>query len=306
MRHLILVLLIAGYTALAKGDLSQLECSKISQFSGMADNALSLPTDVAIDPQGHIYIVDSGNHRILVYKADGEYLFAIGSEGQGKGELSYPVGIATTNDGRVLVADRGNKRVLQFSSSGQFIKTLLDNTGESDYVPVDVAVDSSNQKIYVTVSSPLHQIFVLDNDGKILSKWGAPGSSVGEFRFPATIAVSEDDEIYIVDVLNTRVQVFSKTGEFLVTVGSWGVTQGQLFRPKGVALTARKQILVSDSYLGVVQVYNDDTRFKGVLSSGGKVAKFITPVGMAVDNQNRIFIAEEMANRVTVCQLADK
>jgi sugar lactone lactonase YvrE len=118
------------------------------------------------------------------------------------------------------------------------------------------------------------------------------------------MAVSPDDEIYVVDVLNTRAQVFDRNGQFLVTVGSWGVTQGQLFRPKGVALTKNRRILVSDSYLGVVQLYSSDTRFQGVLAMQGDIARFTTPVGMAVDSRNRIYIAEAMANRVSICQLA--
>ena len=81
-------------------------------------------------------------------------------------------------------------------------------------------------------------------------------------------------------------------------------SQGQLFRPKGIALTRDERILVSDSYLGVIQIYKNDTRFSGVLAAGDDIARFTTPVGMAVDSKNRVYVAESMANRVSVCQLA--
>jgi DNA-binding beta-propeller fold protein YncE len=304
MRYLILFCLIHISTAIAEPDISFVECKKLADLKGAPGSEMKLPSDVLVGPQGRIYVVDSGNRRILVYSSAGKYLFSFATEGNGPGELASPVGIAVAKDGRVLVADRGNKKIQIYNRDGGFVKEILTKVDGKEYTPIDVAVDSAEKRIYVSVSSPFHQLFILDNNGKILSKVGKPGNNEGEFRYPATMAVSPDDEIYVVDVLNTRAQVFDRNGQFLVTVGSWGVTQGQLFRPKGVALTKNRRILVSDSYLGVVQLYSSDTRFQGVLAMQGDIARFTTPVGMAVDSRNRIYIAEAMANRVSICQLA--
>lgn len=306
MRYILSILLIYAQLAVAKSDLSLVECRKIRELSTTDVGSMNMPTDVAVDQKGRVYIVDSGNHRVLVYSSGGAYLFSFGSEGTGPAQLKYPVGIDTVEDGRVLVADRGNRRIQIFTHDGKFVSTIKAVVGKVSYEPVDVAVNQKENRIYVTASSPIHQLIVLDEKGKIVSTWGKPGNNEGEFRYPATIAVNtDDDEVYVVDVLNTRVQVFNDKGEFLVAVGSWGVTQGQLFRPKGVALTNNHRVLVSDSYLGVVQLYNSDTRYNGVLALDGGIARFTTPVGLAVDNRNRIYIAESMANRVSICQLTN-
>lgn len=304
MRYLFFLCLIYVSTAIAEPDISLVECKKLAELNGAPGSEMKLPSDVSVGPQGRIFVVDSGNKRILVYGSTGRYLFSFAKEGKGPGELASPVGIVVAKDGRVLVADRGNNKIQIYNRDGEFIKEILAKVDGKEYTPIDVAVDNAEKRIYVSVSSPLHQLFMLDNNGKFLSKVGKPGNNEGEFRYPATIAVSQDDEIYVVDVLNTRAQVFDSSGQFLVTVGSWGVTQGQLFRPKGVALTKNRSILVSDSYLGVVQIYSSDTRFQGVLATQGDIARFTTPVGMAVDSRNRVYIAEAMANRVSVCQLA--
>lgn len=300
------LLLVSLYTPLviAQSDINLVECNKVGELTGTGNSLMSMPTDVAIDQQGRLYVVDSGNHRVLVYASSGTFLFSFGSEGIGAAELKFPVGITSAQDGGILVADRGNRRVQIFNRDGTFIKTIALDSKKAKYTPVDVAVDETGKRFYVSATSPIHQILVLNQDGKVLSKWGKPGSNEGEFRYPATMAVSNEGEIYIVDVLNTRVQVLDKKGAFLVTVGSWGVTQGQLFRPKGVALTSNGLVLVSDSYLGVVQIYNSDTRFKGVLATDGDIFRFNTPVGIAVDDNNRLYIAEALANRVTICQLS--
>ena len=304
MRYLFFFCLIYVSTAIAASDISLVECKKLAELKGAPGSDMKLPSDVSVGPQGRIYVADSGNRRVLVYSSVGKYLFSFGKGGDGPGELASPVGIAVTRDGRVLVADRGNNKIQIYNRDGEFIREILAKVDGKAYTPIDVAVDNAEKRIYVSVSSPFHQLFILDNSGKILSKVGKPGNNEGEFRYPATIAVSPDDEIYVVDVLNTRAQVFDSKGQFLVTVGSWGVTQGQLFRPKGIALTENRRILVSDSYLGVVQTYSSDTRFQGVLAMQGDIARFTTPVGMAVDSRNRVYIAEAMANRVSICQLA--
>jgi sugar lactone lactonase YvrE len=97
--------------------------------------------------------------------------------------------------------------------------------------------------------------------------------------------------------------VFKDSGELLVTIGSWGLTPGHLFRPKGVAINDDGLLAASDSYLGVVQLFNDDTRFQAVLGENGEFTHFKTPVGLAMDKQGRLYIAEMLANKVTVVEL---
>lgn len=277
---------------------------KVMELTGTPNSDMLMPTDIAIGKQQRIYVVDSGNHRILAYKADGSYLFTFGSQGSGAGQLDSPVGISTARDGRVLVADRGNHRIQIFDSEGTFLKTISTTVGKSSVIPVDVAVDNQGKRIIVSASAPYHSILVFDNNGKIRGVWGKPGNNQGEFRYPATLAVSSENENYIVDVFNSRVQVLDNEGKFLVSVGTWGVTPGHLFRPKGVVIENDGQILVSDSYLGVIQMYNSDTRFRAVLGEKGEIARFDTPAGMAVDKQDRIYVAQMLANKVSVIQPA--
>lgn len=304
-KSLFMLIVMSGYIHAAEPQVPLVNCQKIMVLDDYPAGHMKMPTDVAVDNEGKIYVVDSANNQVLVFAADGKYLLAFGSEGKPGEALSFPVGITTTSDGLVLVADRGNQKIRVFNSDGSLHKTFDTKIGENRYTPVDVAVDSKGKRIFVTASIPFHQIMVLDANGKLVSRWGSAGSNNGEFRFPATIAISRnDDEIYLVDVLNTRVQAFDMDGRFVVTVGSWGVTPGKLFRPKGVALMRDNSVLVSDSYLGVVQLYDSDTRFRAVLGVDGQIARFNTPTGLQVDDRNRVYIVETMANRVSVCQLS--
>jgi DNA-binding beta-propeller fold protein YncE len=282
------------------------EYKKVMELTGNSNMNIIMPTDIAIGKEQRIYIVDSGNHRIQAYKENGSFLFTFGSKGSGRDELDSPVGITASHDGKIYVADRGNQRIQIYDPDGHYLNTISTVIGKSKFVPVDVVLDQEKERMLVSATLPHHRILVFSLKGKLIEIWGKPGSNYGEFRYPAALALGHDNETYVVDVFNTRVQVLNSKGKFLVSVGSWGVTPGHLFRPKGIAIENDDQILISDSYLGVVQVFNHDTRFHAVLGERGKIARFETPAGMTVDKKDRVYIAEILANKVSVFQPMNK
>jgi serine/threonine protein kinase/class 3 adenylate cyclase/sugar lactone lactonase YvrE len=75
---------------------------------------LRSPGGIALDPQGDIYVTDTGNNRIAVFTSAGKWLFAAGKKGKGVGKLDSPGGIAVDDHGNVYVADTNNDRVQKF------------------------------------------------------------------------------------------------------------------------------------------------------------------------------------------------
>ena len=103
-------------------------------------------------------------------------------------------------------------------------------------------------------------------------------------------------------MINTRVQVLNPEGAFVSFIGGWGVEKGQFFRPKGVAVDKDGRVFVSDSYLGVIQVFDAYGDFLAAVGDPvtGAVKKFKTPCGICTDNQNRLYVVEMFANKVSV------
>ena len=71
-----------------------------------------------------------------------------------------------------------------------------------------MAVDPERQRIYL-VDAPRSTLLVYSLDGKKQAEWGRRGSAVGEFNFPLDVALDPDGNVYVLDALNFRVQVFS-------------------------------------------------------------------------------------------------
>ena len=293
-------LIVAPQFICAESTIPVKQIKHLFTIKGDNANPLSLPSDVSVDKNGNIYIVDSGNHRIAVFDDAGEHISFISGKGQKQGELLNPVGIDVAEN-NIYVADKDNHRIQIFDLDGTYKKNIILRPGNKLIRPVDIAVNKKLKLLYITGNNN-HKVMVYDYSGKLLHQWGGEGTNRGEFRYPATISLFHNNE-YIVDVLNSRVQIFNTKGELQSIAGEWGVLPGQLFRPKGVALDNKGNIYISDSYLGVIQVFSNDTRFRYVLADNGKPYKFTSPSGITIDKQNRLYVCEMLNNRVSVYSL---
>lgn len=264
--------------------------------------ALALPSDVAVSVKGKIFVVDGGNHRVVIFSSKGRFLKSIGGKGSGKGSFLDPVGIGVDTKGNIYVADKGNHRIQVFSSRGKLNRIIPLKVKDENIRPIDVVVSPGDGTIYVSGNNN-HSIISYSATGKLINTWGGQGSNPGEFRYPATLGLTKDNVVCVVDVLNSRVQLFESNGKLLTTMGSWGVLPGQLFRPKGIAIDKKERFYISDSYMEVIEVFDERTQFLYVLGGSDTPHKFNSPAGIAVDKNNRLYVAEMLANKVSVYKL---
>lgn len=296
---------LAGWTALSiAAGIPTAGVRHLFDITGQGAGGLSLPTDVAVGNDGRIYIVDGGNHRVVGFDRNGKHLLTIGSKGSGNGQFSDPVGVGTDGKGRVYVADTGNHRIQVFGADGRYQYGFPVIDGGLAIRPIDVATDASGSKIFVSGNNN-HKIMAFAAPGRLVGQWGGNGESGGLFRYPASVAVSAEGDVYIADALNSRVQGFTDVGALLIQVGAWGVLPGQLFRPKGVAIDAKQNIYISDSYMDVIQVYDGEGRFLHVLGHGGKPQRFVSAGGITIGPDNRLYTAEILRNKVSVYSLGN-
>lgn len=269
-------------------------------------SGFNAPSDVAVSKDGRIYVVDGVNSAIKVFKYDGDPMSTFGQKGAGPGQFHLPLGIDIAASGKVYIADSGNHRVQIMNRQGRFETEfkLPDNKGKPGD-PTDVVADESARRCYVA-DNDNHRILVYDlKTFKLIDIFGQPGTGNREFRYPFLLAQDKEKYLYIVDVINTRVQVLNRKGLFVANIGEWGVEKGHFFRPKGVALDRSGRVFVSDSYIGVIQVFDQTGAFLGAVGDSGTkgVKRFKTPVGMFIDSKDRLYVVEMYANRVGVYKI---
>jgi len=264
------------------------------------------PSDVSVSKNGLIYVLDEINNKIKVFDSRGKFLFSFGKEGSGRGEFRSPLGIDIDDEGRLYIADSGNQRVQILEAKGGFISEIkVPDYKNHPADPTDVAVDDRNNKCYI-VDNDNHRVLAYNlSKLKLIGTYGSHGDGKDRFRYPFFIALGKEQNLYVVDVINTRVQVLNSEGSFIAEIGRWGVEKGEFFRPKGVAIDKNNRVYVSDSYMGVIQVFESTGEFYAALGDPltGKVKKFRTPMGLFIDRENRLYVVETLANKVSVFYL---
>jgi len=82
------------------------------------------PIGIVIDASGHIYVADSGNHRIMKLSPDGALITQWGSFGEADGQFRVPRWMAIDGNGDVYVTEADTNRIQKFTANGEFIKQL--------------------------------------------------------------------------------------------------------------------------------------------------------------------------------------
>lgn len=135
---------------------------------------LNNPRDVFIDDNDHIYVVDTGNDRIVHFDKSGELIRFITVADN---PLSKPEGLYVTDSGEIYVADTGNKRVVHLNPEGEFIREFLKPESrfipESfKYDPIKLVVDKRGY-IYIATLGGYQGLLQLDPEGNFQSFYGA-------------------------------------------------------------------------------------------------------------------------------------
>jgi streptogramin lyase len=74
------------------------------------------PRDIAIGPDGTLWVTDTGNKRIVNYTREGDFIRSVGGPGNDLGKFEEQVGVAFDAAGSMYVADTWNERIQRFSA----------------------------------------------------------------------------------------------------------------------------------------------------------------------------------------------
>jgi len=264
---------------------------------------LRQPSSVLVADDGRIFVLDGAVNRVAVFSKTGKFLYNFGSA-----HLDRPLGMAMDPNGLLYVTDTGNGRIQLFSSSGKHLKQINLPEGKkgTPTEPVDVAVDGKRSILYI-VDNNNHRILIYNlKKNSLIKSIGKMGMGEGELRWPFSIAINKKGVVFVVDVVNTTVRTIHPENNwaFKYDVGKWGIQKGEFFRPKGVAINSKGELFVSDSYLGVVQIFEEKGRFLSVLSNSDKtIHYFTTPARLFFDQHDRLYVVEMFANRIAIFEI---
>jgi hypothetical protein len=184
-------------------------------------------TDVTWDAAGNTYISDGYiNSRVAKVDKDGNWLKSWGEPGDGPGQLNTPHSIAADAQGNIYVADRGNRRIQVFDGEGKLLRIItIDVPVPPDARPAIGNKPGPNvtgtmapgapwavcitpgptQYLYAADAYP-GRVYKMSLDGKVLGWFGKSGKQLKQFGWIHEIACPSENELYVGELLNWRVQ----------------------------------------------------------------------------------------------------
>lgn len=265
---------------------------------------LTQPLGLTVTEDGRVFVVDVGSRVVRAFTVDGEYLFSFSDVVSDKGtKLKLPQRIAVGPDGNLWVTDRHLKGVFVFSAvDGSFVKEFVPK-GEiaNEWGPMALAFDAKGNLWVADVGvSELHRVIAFDMEGNEIVRWGSTvqatkmTESPGGFYYPNGIAFSDEGDVYVSDMSNHRVQVFTPEGKFLRFIYTSG-------SPLGLVVDRQQRLCVVDPFAHAVDIYKlEGDRITGFGGPGMELGRFRFPSDIALDETGRMFVSDRENDQIQV------
>jgi tripartite motif-containing protein 71 len=262
---------------------------------------LSRPYGLAVDPNGRLYLVDAGNHRIIQFDITFQPRDDVGGFGSEPGLLDQPSFIVIDNGLNLWVSDVGNKRISRYDSRLNFVDeiSLRDDEdplkfgtpsglGVMDYGEVWMADRENNR------------IAIFDNIGRFDRFIGDYGYSGGQLASPEELLFTRDRVIIICDAGNSRLVAYDDYGNYLRQYRNDAFDY-----PMAAAMGPESQYWVLDGSTGRLFCLSQrgDLLYQTGPQIPGSDISLKAPSDIAFLKDGRLLISDTGNHRVLICSV---
>jgi DNA-binding beta-propeller fold protein YncE len=196
---------------------------------------------VAVDSKRHIFVFSRTNSasgpaygptaaQLLEFAPDGKFMRELG---KGLYGWSFAHSVRIDRDDNIWAIDKGSDIVVKINPLDQVVwvfgRRQESTSGAKPWEqgnpplpaedglfrePTDIAWDSKGN-FYITDGYINSRVAKYDKNGDWVMQWGSAGKGPGQFDVPHAIVIDRDDNVYVGDRGNRRIQVFDTAGKFL-------------------------------------------------------------------------------------------
>lgn len=249
---------------------------------------LNHPAGLAFDPQGNLYIADSGNHMIRRVRLGVITSYA---------RAATPTGLAFDPGGTLYVADAsaGDISVIPLSGAASAIRIAALEVSYSS--GLGLYASAGNEVVAAGGSVPV----TLAGGGNLAHGDGGPATAA-RLNHPSGIAADSSGDVYIADRDNNRIRRVAADGT-ITTIAGTGVaglsgdggpaSAAQLNGPSSVTADASGNLYVADTGNARIRKITPDGKISSATNLG-----LVAPVYAVADESGKLYIADSGAGKI--------
>ena len=231
--------------------------------AGSGSSSLNTNQGIQIVGNNTLYIADKTNHRVVVIQPNSTNATAVlgtGSAAAGAHQFNQPTDVFVTSTS-IYVLDTGNYRVQMWPRNGSNSSTVAGITGSAGTSASLTTFGLSygiflDNYAYLYVSDTANDRILRfppnstsGTSAVVVAGTGTGGAGASQLNGPYRIFVDDDQNIYIADTLNHRIQMWvygACSGVTVAGTGTSGTTDSQLSSPTSVIIDANQYMYVAD------------------------------------------------------------
>ena len=254
------------------------------------------PRGIGLDGAGNVYVVDTGNFRVVKFDPSGKELLSFGQKGSDPGQFVQPWVLAVSAQGNILVLDSETTWIQVFSPAGKFLNRIA-GPDLTLYHPSGLAVAPDGTVMVVDTGG--NRIVPIKPDGNPLPPLTAAGKE--HFSQPTDLSIDARGGLHVYQTAAAKTPSvlyhFTPAGELSATwlapeAPSTRDTPRTAFSPDG-------RLYVTDPQNQQVRLYDAGGKAYHLLQLDGPDAPtFRGLTGIAVDTQGRLYVVDGGASVV--------
>ncbi len=245
-----------------------------------ATASLLLPSAIVYDPQGNLYIAETGNHVIRKIDLQGQITTIAGTGTQGfsgdngpatAAQLDSPQGLALDTANNLYIADTHNHRIRKLTASTQTITTIA-GTGSQGF----------------------------SGDSGI--------ATAAQLYLPTVLAIDANGNLYLADSANHRIRRINVATQIITTIAGTGIqgftgdnslaTAANIDSPTGLALDTANNLYLADTHNHRIRRIDAATSQITTIAGDGSLSSLALPKGLSTDANGNLYLADSANHRI--------
>ena len=276
---------------------------------GVPDKMLGYPIGVEATSD-NVFIIDiySPDGMIKKYDIQGKFAGKFGKKAEG---VQLPTDIVVDENGTIYIADIEGRCVWVYGKNGNLLYKIKPEGNEDLFLPRSIDINSNGHLVILSYD----KIWKMKTDGDVIAKYGGSGEGDGQlgaegsefYIGPSGLSLDGNDNIYVSDTINNRIQIFDKNGKFLKKITNDDVN-GVFTQLLDIKVDSKGFIYITDgSSYYILKLNKDGKVVERIGGKGGQKGKFglmgeingnYGPSALAVNPDGYLYAVDPYNHRV--------